>query len=87
MDLIKGICRMKKRNKFAIAVTTIILLLGILLVLTGFFGDWFLGLFSKSFDARSIKPEDLGKSIKSDIFVYYDNAGDMSLSSGLTRRW
>ena len=64
---------MKKRNKAAIVFATIVLLLGIMLVLTGFFGDWFLGLFSKSFDASSIKTEDLGKSIKTDIFVYFDN--------------
>ena len=31
------------------------------------------GLFAKGFDARNIKPEDLGQSVKTDIFVYYDN--------------
>ena len=64
---------MKKRNKAAIAFTTVVMLFGILLILAGFFGNWFFGLFAKGFDARNIKPEDLGQSVKTDIFVYYDN--------------
>ena len=64
---------MKKRNKPAIALAAILMLLGILLILAGFYGNWFFGLFAKSFDPRNIKPEDLGKSVKTDIFVYYDN--------------
>ena len=51
---------MKKRNKPAIALAAILMLLGILLILAGFYGNWFFGLFAKSFDPRNIKPEDLG---------------------------
>lgn len=65
--------RMKKRNKKAIIITAIVMFIGILLVLAGFFGDWFFGLFAGSFDCRNIKDEDLGKSIKTELFVYYDN--------------
>lgn len=47
--------------------------IGVLLILAGFFGNWFFGLFAKSFDVQNIKPEDVGSSIKTDIMVYYDN--------------
>ncbi len=62
----------KKRNRKAIVITALIMLAGILLVLTGLFGGWFTGLFYKDFDYKNIKPEDLGKEIKTDIKVYYD---------------
>lgn len=64
---------MKKRNKKAIAVTAVVMFAGLLLILAGFFGNWFFGLFSKSFDCRNIKPEDLGKAVTTDVFVCYDN--------------
>ena len=60
----------KKRNRKAIVITELIMLAGILLVLTGLFGGWFTGLFYKDFDYKNIKPEDLGKEIKTDIKVY-----------------
>ena len=47
--------------------------IGILLVLAGFFGNWFFGLFAKSFDARNIKPEDVGTTIQTDILIAYEN--------------
>ena len=62
----------KKRNRKAIVITALIMLAGILLVLTGLFGGWFIGLFYKDFDFKNIKTEDLGKDIKTDIKVYYD---------------
>ena len=62
----------KKRNKKAIVITAILMLAGVLLVLTGFFGGWFVGLFNKDFDFRNIKPEDVGQEIKTDIKVYYE---------------
>ena len=62
----------KKRNRKAIVITALIMLAGILLVLTGLFGGWFVGLFYKDFDYKNIKPEDIGKEIKTDIKVYYD---------------
>ena len=68
----RGGC-MKKRNKKAIIITAIIMLIGILLVLAGFFGSWFLSLFSRDFDYKNIQPEDLGKTVKTDVFVYYEN--------------
>ena len=64
---------MRKRNKKAIIVTAIIMLIGILLVLAGFFGGWFISLFSKDFDYKNIQPDDLDKSVRTDIFVYYDD--------------
>ena len=63
----------KKRNKKAIIITAAVMLTGILLVLAGFFGDLFLGLFKNKLDYRNITPEDLGKDITADILVYYDN--------------
>lgn len=62
----------KKRNKKAIVITAILMLAGVLLVLTGFFGGWFVGVFNKDFDFRNIKPEDVGQEIKTDIKVYYE---------------
>lgn len=47
--------------------------IGILLVLAGFFGGWFLGLFYKDLDYKNITPADMGKQIETDIQVYYDN--------------
>ena len=64
---------MKKRNKKAIIITAIVMFIGILLVLAGFFGGWFVGLFSEDFDYKNIKPEDLGKTITTDIQVYYED--------------
>ena len=63
----------KKRNKKAIIFTAIVMLIGVLLVLAGFFGGWFIGLFYKDFDYKNIKPEDLGKTIKTDILVGYED--------------
>ena len=48
------------------------MLAGILLALAGLFGGWFVGLFYKDFDYKNIKSEDLGKEIRTDIKVYYD---------------
>ena len=63
----------KKRNKKAIIITAIVMFIGILLVLAGFFGGWFLGLFYKDLDYKNITPADMGKQIETDIQVYYDN--------------
>lgn len=49
------------------------MLIGVLLVLAGFFGGWFVGLFKKDFDCWNISKEDLGKSYKTDIKVDYDD--------------
>ena len=49
------------------------MLIGVLLVLAGFFGNWFLGLFAKSFDYENIKPKDIGKSFDTDLYIYYVN--------------
>ena len=64
---------MRKRNKKAIIITALVMLTGILLVLAGFFGGWFVGLFKKDFDCWNISKEDLGKSYKTDIKVDYDD--------------
>ena len=63
----------RKRNGKAIIITAIVMLAGILLILTGFFGDRFFGLLSKSFDPRNITPEDAGQNVKTDILVCYEN--------------
>ena len=63
----------KKRNKKAIIITAIVMFIGILLVLAGFFGGWFVGLFYKDLDYKNITPADMGKQIETDIQVYYDN--------------
>lgn len=63
----------KKRNKKAIIFTAIVMFIGILLVLAGFFGGWFLGLFYKDLDYKNITPADMDKQIETDIQVYYDN--------------
>ena len=44
----------KKRNKKAIIFTAIVMFIGILLVLAGFFGGWFIGLFYKDLDYKNI---------------------------------
>lgn len=62
-----------KRNKKAIIITAIIMLAGILMVLAGFFGGRFVGLFSEDLDYRNISDEDLGKLVETDIYVYYDD--------------
>ena len=64
---------MKKRNKKAIIITAIVMLTGILCVLAGFFGGWFLSLFSRDFDYKNIRPEDLGKTVRTDVVVIYDD--------------
>ncbi len=64
---------MRKRNKKAIIITALVMLTGILLVMAGFFGGWFVGLFKKDFDCWNISKEDLGKSYKTDIKVDYDD--------------
>ena len=63
---------MKSRNKKAIIITSTAMFAGLLLILAGFFGDWFFGLFSKSFDYKNIK-DSLGQTVTTDLFVYYDN--------------
>ena len=63
----------KKRNKKAIIITAMVMLIGILLVLAGFFGGWFVGLFHKDFDYKNINPEDLGKTITTDVLVFYED--------------
>ena len=63
----------KKRNKKAVIITAVVMLIGILLVLAGFFGNWFFGLFAKGFDYKNIKPEDLGKTFTTDIQVGYED--------------
>ena len=65
----------KKRNIKAIIITAMVLLIGILLILAGLFGGWFLGLFSKGFDYDNVQPEDLGKPVKADIRVFYNDIG------------
>ena len=62
-----------KRNKKAIVITAIVMFIGVLLVLLGFFGNWFFGLFKKGFDYKNIKSEDLGKTIETDLYVYYES--------------
>ena len=64
---------MRKRNKKAIIITAVLMLIGILLVLAGFFGGWFIGLFAGDFDYKNIKPEDMGRTVKTDVVVYYDD--------------
>ena len=49
------------------------MLVGILLVLAGFFGGWFVGLFYEDLDYQNLSDEDLGKPVETDIFVYYDD--------------
>ena len=62
----------KKRNKKAIIITAIVMVLGVLLVLTGLFGGRIFAGSSKDFDYKNIKPEGLGKTVKTDVLVYYD---------------
>ena len=63
----------EKRNKKAIIITAIVMFTGVLLVLTGLFGGRIFSGSSRGFDYKNIKPEDLGKTVKTDIMVYYDN--------------
>ena len=63
----------KKRNKKAIIITAIVMFIGILLVLAGLFGGRIFAGSSKEFDYKNIKPEDVGKTVKTDILVYYDS--------------
>ena len=62
----------RKRNKKAIIITAIVMLLGILLVLTGIFGGSIVGMFVNDIDLTNIKPEYLDKTIETDIAVNYD---------------
>ena len=64
---------MKKRNKKAIIITAIVMLIGILLILAGFFGGRIAGLFVKDFDYKNIQPEVLGQTINTDIRVFYED--------------
>ena len=50
-----------KRNKKAIVITAIVMFIGVLLVLLGFFGNWFFGLFKKGFDSQNIISADIGR--------------------------
>ena len=63
----------KKRNKKAIIITAIVMFIGILLVLLGIFGGRIFAGSSKDFDYKNIQPSDLGKTVKTDILVYYDS--------------
>jgi len=63
---------MKTRNKKAIIITAIVMFLGLMLILTGFFGDWFFGLFSKGFDYNHID-DYVGKDVEMELLVYYSN--------------
>ena len=64
---------MKKRNKAGIIISALLMVIGILLTAAGFFGSRMFGIFYKTFDYKNIRPEDLGKSVETNIFVYYDN--------------
>lgn len=70
----------KKRNKKAIIITAIVMFIGVLLILAGFFGNQFFGLFAKGFDYKELTPESVGQSVETDILVYYFNIdlGDKS---------
>ena len=63
----------KKRNKKAIIITAIVMFIGVLLVLLGIFGGRIFAGSSKDFDYKNIQPSDLGKTVKTDILVYYDS--------------
>ena len=63
----------KKRNKKAIIITALVMLAGILLVLAGIFGGSIAGLFFKGFDPKNITPDVVGKNIRTDIMVDYDD--------------
>lgn len=62
----------KNRNKKAIVITALLMFAGILLIAAGLYGGRITGLFKKNFDYRDLKPEDDGKTISTDIKVYYD---------------
>ena len=47
--------------------------IGILMVLAGIFGGRIVSLFKQDFDYKNITPEDLGKTITTDIQVYYED--------------
>ena len=64
---------MRKRNKKAIIITALVMLAGILLVLAGFFGGSIAGLFFKGFDPKNITSDVIGKNIRTDIMVDYDD--------------
>ena len=70
----------KKRNKKAIIITAIVMFIGVLLILAGFFGNRFFGLFAKGFDYKELTQESVGQSVETDILVYYYNIdlGDKS---------
>ena len=61
----------KKRNKKAIIITAIAMLAGVLLILTGLFGDRIAGLFYEQFDFKSIGPESTGMNVETNLLVYY----------------
>ena len=63
----------KKRNKKAIIITAIVMFIGVLLVLLGVFGGRIFAGSAKGFDYKNIQPDDLGKTVKTDILVYYDD--------------
>ncbi len=65
----------KKRNRKAIVITAVTMLIGVLLVLLGFFGDYILGLFDSNLDINNIEPEDLGRPVRMNIRVEYDDIG------------
>lgn len=73
--------QIKKRNRKAIIITAAAMLTGVLLVLAGLFGGSVAALFRGSFDYTATQPEDIGKFIKTDIKVLYEDFGmpDMTL--------
>ena len=66
---------MKKRNKKAIIITAIVMIISVLLVLAGIFGGSVAALFTGTFNFDDIKPEDVGRNIKTDIHVLYEDFG------------
>jgi len=67
--------QIKKRNRKAIIITAAAMLTGVLLVLAGLFGGSVAALFRGSFDYTATQPEDIGKFIKTDIKVLYEDFG------------
>ena len=62
----------KKRNKKAIVITALLMFAGVLLIAAGLFGGRITGLFKKNFDHRTLKPEDDGTAVSTDMLVYFE---------------
>lgn len=63
----------KNRNKQGIIISAAAMILGILLILAGIFGGSVMGFFYKGFDPKNITPDIVGKNIRTDILVDFDN--------------